>query len=165
MPVTTDSCSGSSSAWRSVLSGATHIARIVWNVVATVLHVIGCPASVSSCYCCSAVIESARRSVSGVFNSQRRGSYDEVSDGAGVVGGQLNSMQTTSERTPSCSPRLGGESARYERLRSSEAIEDMEGGVEDCRVNEKDWRNSTASNGDSESNKKRITDEGVILSL
>lgn len=142
------------------MSGASFIARIVWNVIATVFHIIGCPASVTSFSCCSAVIERVRRSVSSCFNRQRYGSYDAVSDGNVVVGGGLSSMQTTGGRIASRSPILGGGGARYDRLRTTEINDDLERGVDDRPLGSSD---STTA-GDS-GKRKDISDGGAILSL
>jgi membrane associated rhomboid family serine protease len=134
--LTTDSCSGGASAGgcsrgaAAVWGGITAVFMAIWNVIATILHIIGCPASVTSLSCCGDMFGKLKSYISNCCSRSSRDGYDEVSSDQSAAGRGFSSMQTSDADVRALrSQRLGGNQA-YERV-SSEEVADLESGGQD----------------------------------
>ena len=104
------------------------ILRMIWNVIATGLHIIGCPESVTSLSCCSNFVIRIRTSISGILNSSRNN--NDESDEVRMSG--FRTMQTSDNRQATISAnaqRFGVQSGRYERISSTD-FADVERGLD-----------------------------------
>ena len=146
--LTTDSCGGGingagcSRGVTSVVSGISVAAVAIWNVIATVLHVLGCPATVTSLTCCGNIIEKTKNFCINLFSLNNRDGYDEVASdqqtSVAAPGQGFHAMQTSAgavDVRTMRAQRLGGNQS-YERVSSEEAQTDIERGQESNFVSE-----------------------------
>lgn len=117
-----------------------YVVKLVWNVVATILHIIGCPGSVTTLNCCGDISQKISRIFS-CFRNQNS-SYDDVADFSGAT--SFSTMQV-SDRPAGRSHRLEGGRVPYDRIGVSEPI-DIESACENIDVDTPSERDALVVN-------------------
>lgn len=122
--LTTDSCSsGPAKCVSNFISGASYIAMLVWTAVAAVLHIVGCPASVTSLSCCNSGLRYITSIWSWLYSHSWRENYDEVS---GSAEGDMRPMVTAGVRPIGLPANILRPGNGYERVSMSDVPETQE---------------------------------------